>query len=178
MIQYRHELVKLLDLFDLPRVVAEIGVAEGWFTKDILKWNLDKLYLVDAWKHLEQTGDGGYAQEWHDGNYQQVLERTKPFGDKVVILKGLSHEMAEHIPDESLGLVYIDADHSYEGCMRDLESYYNKVVDGGIVAGHDFLNLSYGVNKAVKQFCEEMKIEINVVPDEDDSMSSFWFIKQ
>lgn len=177
MIQYRHELGKLLDLFDLPRVVAEIGVAEGWFTKEILKWGVDKLYLVDAWQHLEQFGDGASPQEWHDGNYQQVLERTKPFSDKVLILKGLSHEMAEHIPDESLGLVYIDADHSYEGCKIDLGIYFNKVVKGGIVAGHDFLNMVYGVNQAVKEFCEG-RFDINVVPDEEPNMASFWFVKQ
>jgi Fe-S oxidoreductase len=62
--------------------------------------------------------------------------------------------------------------------MRDLEIYYNKVVDGGIVAGHDYLNMAYGVNKAVNQFCEEMGIEVNLIPDEDESMSGFWFIKQ
>jgi hypothetical protein len=178
MIQYRQELNKLIELFDLPRVVAEIGVAESWLTKDILKWGLEKLYLVDAWIQLNQTGDGGFPQSWHDENYNKMLERTKDHQDIVVVLRGLTHEMAKHIPDESLGLVYIDADHSYHGCMRDLEIYYNKVVDGGIVAGHDYLNMAYGVNKAVNQFCEEMGIEVNLIPDEDESMSGFWFIKQ
>jgi hypothetical protein len=177
-IEYRRQLPELLRLLNLPMVAVECGSAEGRFAVELLNSGIEKLYLVDAWRQLNQAGDGGFDQSWHDGNYQQMLERTKAFGDKVVILRGLSHEMAEHIPDESLGLVYIDADHSYEGCMRDLESYYNKVVDGGIVAGHDFLNMAYGVNRAAKQFCEEMKIEINVVPDEHESMASFWFIKQ
>lgn len=174
MIQYRYELNKLLDAFDLPKVVAEVGVAEGWFTKEILKWNLDKLYLIDAWKHLEQFGDGGYEQSWHDGNYQQVLDRTK--GYNVEILRGLSHEMAKYIPDESVSMVYIDADHSYLGCKRDLESYLPKVVKGGVIAGHDYLNPAYGVNRAVKEFCEG-RFEINLIPDEDESMAGFWFLK-
>lgn len=175
-VNYRQELIKLIDILDLPRVVCECGCAEGWFTKDILKWNLDKLYLVDAWRHLEQSGDGGYPQEWHDGNYAQIVERVKPFGEKVVILKGLSHEMANEIPNESLGLAYIDADHSYLGCKRDLNCYFDKVVKGGIVSGHDFLNESYGVRKAVEEFCAG-RFEINVVPDEEPAMASFWFIK-
>jgi hypothetical protein len=175
-IQYRNELGKLLDAFDLPKVVLECGVAEGWFTKEILKWDLDKLYLVDAWEQLDQLGDGGYGQTWHNGNYQQVLDRVEPFKDKVVILKGLSWDMAEKIPDNSLGMVYIDADHSYESVKKDLEAYYSKVVPGGIISGHDILNPAYGVKKAVEEFCEG-RFELNIIPDEEPAMASYWFLK-
>jgi hypothetical protein len=176
-IPIRQNLDLLLHNFNLPKVVLELGVAEGWFTKDILKWDLDKLYLIDNWATIgTQTGDGAYNQEWHDGNYKQVLERTAPFSEKVTIIKGLSWEVADQVPDNSLGLLYIDACHEYECVKKDLAAYFSKVVPGGIIAGHDYLNLSYGVNEAVKEFCEG-KYEINVVPDEHESMASFWFIK-
>lgn len=176
-IQFRHQLGELLTHYNLPKVVLELGVAEGWFTKDILKWNLDKLYLIDNWATISsQTGDGAFNQEWHDKNYLQLLERVAPFKDKVEIFRGLTTDMANNIPDESLGMIYIDACHEYECVKKDLELYYPKVVPGGIIAGHDFLNLSYGVNRAVKEFCKD-RFEINVVPDEHESMASFWFIK-
>lgn len=176
-IQYRSELNKLVEHFNLPKVYMECGVAEGWFTKEILKWDFDKLYLIDAWKHLDQNGDGSYNQSWHDDNYRQVLERTKDFGNKVIILMGLSAEMAKYVPDNTLGCAYLDADHSYNSVLNDLINYYPKVVNGGIISGHDFLNMTYGVNAAVKEFCEEMGFEINVIPDEEPHMASFWFVK-
>lgn len=176
-IQFRQELGDLLNSLPVPKTILELGVAEGWFTKDILKWQFDQLYLIDNWGTIVgQTGDGAYPQEWHDNNYSQVLERVNPFADKVTIIKGLTQNVANLVPDNSLGLLYIDACHEY-GCVKsDLELYYSKVVSGGIISGHDYMNLSYGVNKAVKEFCAG-RFEIVTIPDEDESMSSFYFIK-
>lgn len=177
-IQYRAEFSKLLDHFNLPRVVLELGVAESLFTKEILKWNLDKLYLIDSWQKIPgQFGDGSFDQSWHDGNYAQTLERVKPFGEMVSVFKGFSTDMSHNIPDNSLGILYIDACHVYECVKKDLELYFPKVVKGGVIALHDWKNLTYGVNKAVKEFCEG-RFEINDVPDEEEAMASCWFRKK
>ena len=163
--------------YNLPRVVLELGVAEGCFTKDILKWDLEKLYLIDNWATIStQTGDGAFNQEWHNKNYMQLLERVKGFGDKVEIFRGLTTDMAKNIPDESLGMIYIDACHEYAAVKKDLELYYQKVVPGGIIALHDYLNPSYGVNEAVKEFCKG-RFEIIIIPDEEESMASCYFVK-
>ena len=34
--------------------------------------------------------------------------------------------------------IYIDADHSYEACKLDLESYWPKLKQGGIMMGDDY----------------------------------------
>lgn len=176
-IQFRQELGKLMWHLQVPKVILELGCAEGWFTKDILKWDFDKLYLIDNWATIpNQTGDGNYPQEWHDNNYNQQLEIVKPFGDKVTIIKGLTSDVVNQIPDNSLGLIFIDACHEY-GCVKsDLELYFSKVVSGGIIACHDYMNLSYGVNKAVTEFCKD-KYEVHLIPDEEPAMSSCYFIK-
>lgn len=182
-IQFRHQLGELLTHYNLPRVVLELGVAEGWFTKDILKWDLDRLYLIDNWATIaSQTGDGAFNQEWHDKNYLQLLERVEPFKYKVEIFRGLTTEMAKNIPDESLGLIYIDACHEYDAVKKDLEMYYQKVVPGGIIALHDYKNFSYGVNSAVKDFAVNYgytMADINETEEGgDQSMVSAWFIKK
>jgi hypothetical protein len=56
--------------------------------------------------------------------------------------------------------VYIDADHSFEGCLKDLESAHLKIKIDGYICGHDFLAdgftvEGFGVNKAVLQFIEK-----------------------
>lgn len=36
-------------------------------------------------------------------------------------------------------MVFVDGDHSYEGCKGDIEAWFPHIVDGGIIAVHDFL---------------------------------------
>ena len=93
---------------------------------------IDHLYLIDAWEKLNQKGDGGSEQEWHDKNYADMIARISQYEYKVTILRGLSYEMAKQIKDNDLSLVYIDADHSYEGVKRDLNAFYSKVRSGGL----------------------------------------------
>ena len=175
-IHTRTELGKLIDHFKLPRIALEIGVAEGKFTEQMLKWNLEKLYLIDIWQQItEQKGDASHPQSWHDNNLKEVKERTE--GHNVVILKGMSAFLTDHIPNNSLGLVYVDADHSYQGALADLERFLPKLVKGGIMAGHDYLSPDYGVERAVNDFAKG-RFEINTIPEEDVYNAGFWFIKK
>ena len=176
-IQHRRELVELLRHFDLPLTAVCVGVAEGNFDRDLLTEGLDKLYSVDNWGTIAgQKGDGGYAGSWHNANYESAMQKLKPFGEKSLVLKGMSAEMAKYIPDNSVGLVYLDAGHDYKNVMQDLYAYFPKLVSGGIMAGHDFLNPSYGVKEAVFDFCEK-KYEVNVIPELKQEDAGFWFCK-
>ena len=177
-IEHRNQLPELLRHLKLPLIACEVGVAEGYNSADLLASGLDRLYMVDAWKTLEQVGDASSVQEWHDKNYNAALERVKPFGDKAVVLRGLTAEMAKEIPDNTLGLLYIDAGHDYNSVMADLNNYFNKVVNGGVISGHDYLNTSYGVRKAVEEFCAG-KYEVHVIPEDEShpEYASFYFIK-
>ena len=136
-IQHRSQLVDLMRFHNLPLIGAELGVAEGLFSRDLLVAGLDKLYSVDTWGTLDQKGDGGSPQEWHDKNYENVIELMKPFVGKSILLRGVTYLIRREVPDESLGLVYIDADHSYIGVQRDIHTWYPKLVKGGIMAFHD-----------------------------------------
>jgi hypothetical protein len=177
-IKFRKDLGQLLDHFKLPRIVAELGNAEGLFSKQILEWGIDQFYMVDTWESIKgQAGDGGFANSWHHNNFNEAMERVSPWKEKVVVLRGLTKDMIPQIPYNHLGMVYIDAAHDYSSVYTDLTLSYPKVVSGGIISGHDYLNPSYGVNKAVHDFCGPQHLEIHVVPDEDSSMSSFWFRK-
>lgn len=149
----RTQLIELMKHNGLPLIGVEVGVAEGIFSYELLKLGLEKLYMVDIWNRVPFIeGCASFSQEWHDQNYIDALERTKDYIDKRVVLKGFSYQVASEIPDESLGLVYIDGDHTYMGVKTDIESYYPKLVKDGIMAFHDFGNPTYGVNRAVQEF--------------------------
>ena len=171
-----HEILKQRGLTGLP--VAEVGVAEGRFSQEILAWevNIPLLYMIDAWQTLDTTGDGSSPQEWHDANYQQAKDGVAKFGERALLLKGLSTEMANQIADNSLGMVYLDAGHDYRNVLADLEAFYPKVVSGGIIAGHDYLCSDYDVERAVNDFAKG-RFEINVIPETNVNDAGFWFVK-
>lgn len=166
MIKYRRDLRKIIDI-SLP--AAEIGVAEGIFSEELLSWGIHHLYMVDNWQDI--PGISEYPQE---ENYRAALERVKPFKDQYTILRGLSVTMAEQVPDESLGFLFIDAAHDYESVKADLHAWVPKVKQGGIVAMHDYLSPDYGVNKATKEFCEGL-YSINIFPDVSPAHAGAWF---
>ncbi len=177
-IQYRKDLVKLLTEMDILGDVAEIGVAEGRFSKVLLESGIPKLYMVDIWTSIpDMKGDVTSPQEWHDRNYKEAQERVASFGDKATLLKGFSNAMATQIPDESLSLLYIDAGHDYASVMQDLQIWFPKVKPGCIIAGHDYLNPAYGVGQAVQDFCKD-RFDIHVIPEDHPDDAGFWFIKQ
>ena len=177
-VKHRIELVQLLKELGLPLVAAEVGCAEMLFSRDLISAGLDKLYLIDNWGEIiGQKGDGGFNQDWHDKNFKEGMERVAPYMSKIRVLKGMSTDMAKEIPDGELSLCYLDADHSYMAVMKDLFSFFPKVVHGGIIASHDALNEDYGVKKAFEDFCRG-KYEIKIIPENSIYDASAYFIKK
>jgi hypothetical protein len=135
---------------------AEIGVAEGDFSIELVKaggW----LYLVDAWKHIGELDDvNNPSDQQQEERLQRVRDRFKQFPN-VMILRGLSVEMAGNFHDEALDWVYLDADHREQSVLEDLKAWYPKVRVGGMLCGHDYFNSPgweghHGVKAAVDAF--------------------------
>jgi hypothetical protein len=176
-VKYRNQLPDFMRELDLPMIAAEIGVAEGNFSKDLLAGGIDKLYLVDIWKTESVKGDGSSPQEWHDKNYSNMLKHIEPYKEKSVVLKGFSEAMSIRIPDGSLGMVYLDAGHSYDDVFKDLTVWIHKLVPGGIMAGHDYLARQYGVWDAVHAFTNG-KYKVMTIPENKDEDAGFYFINK
>lgn len=178
-VKHRIQLVDLLKEWKILGPAAEVGVAEGNFSRDLLTQGIPKLYMVDNWSQIPGiTGDGNSPQLWHDKNYRRALQQVEPFADRTIILKGLSVAMAKRVADESLSLVYLDADHSYEGVLADLYAWYPKLIKGGVMAGHDFLSPQYGVKKAVREFTYDHKLFVHVIPEDKEEDAGFYFEKR
>lgn len=161
MIKSRANLHEIIDL-SLPG--AEIGVASGVFSLEILQWGIKRLYMIDVWQTTPGIrGMASDPQEKHDQNYRDAVERVKRFD--AIIMKCLSSEAAKRIPDNSLGFVYIDACHEYDYVLQDLELWVPKLVPGGVCALHDYGDKGYGVNRAVKEFTDG-KYKVHELPED------------
>jgi uncharacterized Rossmann fold enzyme len=162
-----HEWIK-----DVPNPVgAEIGVFAGELSRKLLKRPDLCLYLVDSWtsSHDPQyasSGDfhAGLTQAQQDRYFQMTHHMVYFAGPRAKIWRKTSKEAAKLIPDESLDFVFIDADHSYEGCKADIDAWLPKVKRGGLVAGHDYENTEFpkfGVKKAVDECFQEVTLGKN-----------------
>ena len=91
-----------------------------------------------------------YAIDIQQPDPQQSLIRDLP---RVTFVKGYSDTCAEQFADESVDLIFIDADHSQEGVAKDLTAWLPKIRRGGVIAGHDYASRRHpGVKRAVDEF--------------------------
>lgn len=181
-IKYRRDLWRLLIKNEAGNPLlgdaAEIGVAEGNFSRDILNWpvKFDRLYLVDRWQCTpQQKGDASMPQAWHDKNLAQVHEKMAGNEHRVVFLRGSSVDMALKVPNRTLALVYIDADHSYEGVKKDINAWLPKLVIGGYIAFHDYEAPQYGVKRAVQEFCKNRSLTVHPIPEDKPEDAGAYF---
>lgn len=165
----RGDLWKLLA--DVPGGdAAELGVAEGLFSADLLRWPAEfpRVYLVDSWRHRpgqRGSGDGVYPQSWHWRNRREALRRVAPFGARAVVLRMDTTDAAALVPDRSLSFLCVDADHSLEGVQRDIADWTPKMLRGGVVAFHDYTAVHYGVRNAVGEFAAGAALRVGVLGD-------------
>lgn len=152
-------------------VGAEIGVFAGELSRRLLSRPDLTLYLVDSWtaEHNERyaNSDDFHAtlSQSRQDYYATLTKHMVSFArDRAKILRQDSLEAAKAIADGSLDFVFIDADHSYEGCKADIEAWLPKVREGGFIAGHDYENTDFpkfGVKRAVDERFQEVTLGQN-----------------
>lgn len=129
-----------------PCRIAEVGVADGHSAMYLVKElnELGKkftLYLIDNMDY------GGYNQMntiWRNVGHLPGVE--------VVPLSSL--DASCKFNDHFFDLVFLDSSHEYEQTKAEIRLWFRKVIDGGVLAGHDY----YG-HVEVKQAVDE------VIPD-------------
>lgn len=55
---------------------------------------------------------------------------------------------------EQFDCIYVDGNHTYEGCKQDIELARKLCVDGGLIFIDDYYNPRFGVNRAVNELSD------------------------
>ena len=157
---------------------AEIGVDRGLNALNMLE-NLDikRLYLIDPYalyRNLVNIGCN-ITEEQCIKIEKEAHSRLEKYKDKIVWIKDLSENAFNKIPDE-LDFIYIDGNHRYEYTKRDLELYYPKIKDGGLVCCHDY---DYSdTAKAINEFFGNLCIKYNyAICSDNTSRLDAWAVK-
>ena len=139
---------------------AEIGVFHGRMSAALLSRKDLSLVMVDSWagEGADYIGEGDFhaklSQDQQDSCYKTTLQNVAFAGGRATIIRKPSLQAAAYIEDNSLDFVFIDADHSYEGCKADIQAWLPKLKPGGLLSGHDYDHPELpGVKQAVDEFC-------------------------
>jgi hypothetical protein len=106
--------------------------------------------------------------------------KVNPDVPDTLFLQGDSVAMAKKYED-TLGIpiqiLFIDGDHSYQGCKRDLDAWYPLVLNLGYIFFHDHDESSPGVMQAAAEFVNTHTVNLYKVfkrTDKNTSMAMIW----
>jgi hypothetical protein len=141
-------------------VIAEIGVADGYFSEFLLsQLKPEKFVAFDIFTMYEFTTDFAGRTDVFN-NMTQLEHYRRKFADRgyqVVIEVGMSQQNLAKYPDKSFDLIYIDGDHSYASVKQDTNISKAKLADNGIIIFNDYImydyvnGMTYGVVRSVNE---------------------------
>lgn len=160
------ELLWLAEQSSKVGIVVEIGSWKGRSTRALADNCPGIVYAVDHWKgqlrdpvaaptreiKVRCGGDGSIIRSEFNNNLSDLIDI-----DKVI---PINHNSQDGVPTElevvrdRVGLLFIDGDHSYEGCKSDIELFGPLLREGGILSGHDYN--SQPRHSGVRQIVDEL----------------------
>ena len=135
--------------------VAELGTQKGEFAKKIWQTCAPReLHLYDLSFHQQ-------AYPFDRQYFSDMID-----ADKVILHEGDSSTSLAQMPDGYFDWIYIDADHSLDGVVKDIAVAKNKIKARGFLVFNDYTIFSalelfqYGVHRAVNDLCLDEDYEI------------------
>jgi hypothetical protein len=181
-IDHRDKIPELLNSLGLVGWGVEVGVLNGENADNILNWwDGERLYLVDPFgtvnhdKYIDRCAEADMVQA-----ARRTMEVSNNHFPRAPILMLTSMQAVTLFDDGSLDFVYLDAQHHKEAVKEDINYWWPKIKNGGILAGHDYKNdirpgvFVCEVKEVVDQFCLDHKLELTVTKEDVPS----WIVRK
>jgi len=148
--------------------ICELGVCKGANFHEMIRQGPRLAVAIDSWVDdgIVSRNDSKHSQEDLNKQYQDFMlsVRDKPFAK---VYREYTFDAVKHFEDNYFDIVYIDADHSYAGCLRDIEDWYPKVKKGRFLLGDDYRkyqgkydDIKFGVIEAVNDFVKKNNLKL------------------
>jgi len=150
------------------QVIGEVGVSLGRNFFNMIQHNPKEAVAIDAWINdgTISRNDALYTQEELDKQYANM--KSFEIDPSIRVIREYSTDAVKHFPDGYFDFIYIDADHTFEGCLRDIKDWYPKVkrflVGDDYRGGATKSGVKFGVREAVHQFVKDNHLEFSVLP--------------
>lgn len=155
-----------------PRYVIELGSWLGSSTR-FLATNVQTVIAIDHWNGSPEHQDREEHQERLKHLFTQFLSNCWDQRERIVPLRATTEE-AFNRPLPVPGLIYVDADHSYDGVMADLERSWKILGKRGVLCGDDWnwrdAKGDHPVRQAVKDFAASRSKDIR-------THGTFWHLQ-
>lgn len=167
------KLSNIIKAFEVKTMI-EIGVGKADNAIQILlKEPKDFKYIgIDPYEHYaDYNNDVNSTYLRLAANWSTAFERLKPYIDKGVVelISMRSHLAVDKFEDQSVDLIFIDGNHSYKAVKQDLELYWPKLKNGGVMTGHDYGDPNFpGVVQAVNEFTHEYGFSMHYMEVDED----------
>ena len=170
-----HKKIKLL----------EIG---SWFGASTLTWaqaidtffgEQNEIHCVDAWKPFFETSNHesqDYVKEMEsllekDVVYHIFKHNVKTISNKIKVIthRKFSDDFFKE-NNETYDLIFIDADHSYDSVLKDIQNAKKFIKDDGIICGDDLnlqlhqVDMNFAELNKSKDFIQDPKTKKNFHP--------------
>jgi len=137
------------------KIIAEVGVLKGNTMIPVLrKCDVTRYYAIDI-----------------------EVQKKCCVDDRIKWIGKPSVEAAKEIPDKSLDLVFIDANHKYRHVKEDIMAWLPKARDGGMLCGHDYCPAEKGVYQAVNELLPHAKSEEMKGEPCGNQFRGVWFVE-
>ena len=177
----RLSLANMLNSLELVGQAVEVGTHRGGFAAPFLSlWRGKMLYCVDPWANPPGYEDQATYLEHsrgkdRQGDYDaciQTMRKIDPHGCRYTLMRTISLQAVNNFLDGQLDFVYVDGDHTRPNVDNDLEAWWPKVRQGGLLAGHDFVcpmevDGGWGrfIQPAVMEFAARHSVDVWVVAE-------------
>jgi len=123
---------------------VEVGVLEGLSLSHLI------LKVIESGKDISITAVDWFCEQ-SGGSLINFISNMKLVRNKFDLIIDFSINASHEFKDKSLDFVFIDASHDYENVKADILAWIPKIKEGGVIAGHDYVEDYSGVMKAVDE---------------------------
>ena len=124
-----------------------------------------KIFAVDTFKGSDNEAEGHAPMVKECGGSTLSIFKSNMedlgISKLITIIENDSFAASQTFLDNEIDILFIDANHSYEYVINDLNYWYPKVKSGGILSGHDY---SWDtVKQATKDFSKNKNLKVSAV---------------
>lgn len=151
----RAELQWLFDRAQEAETIVEVGSWLGRSTHALCTGCTGTVYSVDHFMGTPGEEETTYRYAQNHDVYLEFLHNMRAHTN-LRILKGYSHEIAQTFAPASVDMIFIDADHRFDGVRQDIVSWLP--VARKIICGHDY------TLEGVKRAVDSMNFKVTLGP--------------
>ncbi|MCK9434643.1 MAG: class I SAM-dependent methyltransferase [Candidatus Cloacimonetes bacterium] len=172
-IRTREDFTKILELYKDP-VGIIIGGGRGLFIEYLMERTMENLFLYVV---------KGVPRPEGNPKLEDLKRRLTRFGDRTSIITKSNKDASDLFKDGFFDFIYIDDGSSHEAVAANLEIWWPKVKDGGMISGQGYAGkkknkfTAQAVNEFISRNNQELFFTYEESKENKDRLRSYYFFK-